>query len=155
MSVKIELRNDCPGCWVPAGKAMQQWLDQANDLMSGKSKPQLVSIRIVNEQDAAELNKLYRGKPGPTNVLSFPSELPEPIASRLSRTPLGDIALCAPVITREAEQQGKSLDSHWAHMLTHGFLHLQGYDHLADAEAEAMEQLETRILAKLGYPNPY
>ena len=97
------------------------------------------------------LNRDYRGKDCPTNVLSFPMELPE----EFNMPMLGDLVICAPVVAREAEEQGKSPESHWAHMVVHGVLHLQGYDHQNSAEAEEMESLERRILAGLGYPDPY
>jgi probable rRNA maturation factor len=110
-----------------------------------------VAIRIVDEAESAELNRTYRHKSGPTNVLSFPFEVPEGVPNEL----LGDLVICAAVVEREAEEQGKSLEAHWAHMVVHGMLHLQGYDHIEDSEAEAMEAEEIVILAKLGFQNPY
>lgn len=110
-----------------------------------------VSVRIVDEAESQELNARYRGKDKPTNVLSFPADLPPELKLPL----LGDLVICAPVVAREAEEQGKSLEAHWAHMLVHGCLHLLGYDHIEDAEAEAMEALETRIITQLNYPPPY
>lgn len=110
-----------------------------------------LSIRIVNEDESQSLNLQYRGKDKPTNVLSFPCELPESVELPL----LGDLVICAQVVEREAEQQGKKLFAHWAHMVVHGTLHLLGYDHIEDGEAEEMEALETQIMADLGYPNPY
>ncbi len=98
-----------------------------------------------------DLNGRYRDKPQPTNVLSFPSELPDELALPL----LGDIVICAPVVNREAEQQGKSPAAHWAHMAVHGTLHLLGYDHIENEDAQRMESLETRILARMGLPCPY
>lgn len=110
-----------------------------------------VSVRIVDEAESQELNARYRGKDKPTNVLSFPADLPPELKLPL----LGDLVICAPVVAREAEEQGKSVEAHWAHMLVHGCLHLLGYDHIEDAEAEAMEALETRIITQLNYPPPY
>ena len=98
-----------------------------------------------------QLNSAYRGKAGPTNVLSFPAEIPEGLDIPL----LGDIVVCAPVVRREAVEQGKTESAHWAHMIVHGTLHLLGYDHIQNDEAEAMEALETTILAQLNYPCPY
>lgn len=110
-----------------------------------------ISIRITDEQEIATLNQTYRQKQGPTNVLSFPMELPEEIEEPL----LGDIVICAPVVEREANQQGKPLSAHWAHMVVHGVLHLLGYDHINDQDAEEMEALEIKIMQQLGYENPY
>jgi probable rRNA maturation factor len=99
----------------------------------------------------SELNDRYRGKPEPTNVLSFPAALPDDLDLPL----LGDIVICAPVVHAEAAQQGKNISAHWAHMTVHGTLHLLGYDHIDDAEAATMEALETAILDQLHYDNPY
>ncbi|WP_237055010.1 rRNA maturation RNase YbeY [Microbulbifer sediminum] len=110
-----------------------------------------LSVRIVDEAESRELNLQYRGKDKPTNVLSFPADLPPDLALPL----LGDLVICAPVVAAEAEQQHKGLFAHWAHMMVHGTLHLLGYDHIEDAEAETMENLETRILGDLGFPDPY
>lgn len=155
MSVTVELQNLCPGHWVPSGKVMKAWLARAARDMPGDKRPLQVSIRVVNEQDSADLNRQYRGKDMPTNVLSFACQLPDPMLAPLKTVPVGDIALCAPVIEQEATAQCKTLESHWAHLLTHGFLHLQGYDHQTETEAKQMEQLEIAILSDLGYANPY
>lgn len=110
-----------------------------------------VGIRIVDREESAALNSAYRGKAGPTNVLSFPFEPPVGVVSPM----LGDLVICAPVVAAEAEEQGKPLRSHWAHLTVHGLLHLQGYDHMDETEAREMERLEIRILKKLGIPDPY
>jgi probable rRNA maturation factor len=110
-----------------------------------------VTLRIVGEQEMAELNERYRHKSGVTNVLSFPFENPPGTDSNI----LGDIVVCAPVVEREAREQGKTLLSHWSHMVIHGILHLRGYDHETDEEAKTMEDLETRILTRLGFDAPY
>jgi probable rRNA maturation factor len=107
-----------------------------------------VTVRVVGEAEGRRLNRAYRGRDRATNVLSFAYE-------RSARAVSGDIALCAPVIRREATQQGKRLEAHYAHLVVHGLLHLQGYDHEAPRSARRMEALETQILAKLGYPDPY
>ncbi len=106
-----------------------------------------VTIRIVDEQEACQLNNMYRNKDYPTNVLTFPIA-EEPYL-------MGDIVLCAPVIEAEAKAQNKSLEAHYAHLTVHGILHLHGYDHETDAQAELMEGLETAIVTKLGYASPY
>jgi probable rRNA maturation factor len=110
-----------------------------------------VSVYIVDEAESQELNSQYRGKDKPTNVLSFPADIPEEVGVPL----LGDLVVCAPVVEREAQEQGKTLNAHWAHMLVHGTLHLLGYDHLEDDEAEVMEALETRLVTQLHFPAPY
>ena len=110
-----------------------------------------LTIRIVDEAESQTLNSSYRGKDKPTNVLSFPFEAPPEIDIPL----LGDLIICAPVVELEAKQQDKSLQAHWAHMVVHGCLHLLGYDHIQDAEAEEMESLETQLIESLGFNNPY
>jgi len=109
-----------------------------------------LSIRIVDIAESQLLNKQYRGKDRPTNVLSFPladENVPVPV--------LGDLVICAPVVELEAQEQEKELEAHWAHMVVHGVLHLLGYDHEADSEAEEMEALEIKIIASMGYADPY
>ena len=108
-------------------------------------------IRVVDEAESRELNARYRGKDKPTNVLSFPFEAPAGVDCDL----LGDIVICAAVVKREAQQQHKPEQNHWAHLVVHGVLHLQGYDHQDDAQAEAMEALEKQILQGLGIGDPY
>ena len=131
---------------IPDAARFQQWAEAA--LADEDRASVSLSVRIVDEAEIQELNQRYRNKAGPTNVLSFPFESPVPLE-------LGDIVLCAPVVRREAEEQGKELTAHWAHLLVHGVLHLCGHDHQADDEAEEMEREEVRILANLGYPDPY
>jgi probable rRNA maturation factor len=135
---------------VPAAASFRLWVAAA---LRGARRQRAaeLAIRLVGEEEGRALNRDYRGKDYATNVLSFPAELPPGV-----RLPLiGDLAICAPVVVREAAEQGKPARHHWAHMTVHGVLHLLGYDHLVDAEAEAMEALETRILAGLGVPDPY
>jgi len=110
-----------------------------------------ITVRIVGEAEMAELNARYRHKTGPTNILSFPFEAPPGVELNL----LGDLVVAAPVVQREAREQGKTEAAHWAHMIVHGTLHLLGYDHSQPAEAEDMEAREIRILQQLGYSNPY
>ena len=116
-----------------------------------------LTIRLVDEPEARELNRTYRHKDYATNVLSFPAELPEgPGGVALLDIPLlGDLVICVAVVEREAAEQGKTLDAHWAHLVIHGCLHLLGYDHAEDVEAEEMEALERHLLAELGHPDPY
>ena len=110
-----------------------------------------MTIRIVDEEESQTLNREYRGKDYPTNVLSFPFEVPEGIDLPL----LGDLVIGRQVMEREAKEQQISLASHWAHLAVHGTLHLLGYDHIEEAEAEKMEGLETQIMQKLGFEDPY
>ena len=106
-----------------------------------------VALRIVGESEGHELNRDYRGKDYATNVLTFPLT-DDPVL-------MGDIVLCHPVVEKEAQEQNKSLEAHYAHLVVHGMLHLQGYDHVSDEEAEVMEALETQIVTKFGYADPY
>lgn len=133
---------------LPDEAAFQRWLEAAVTPFQPESE---VTIRLVDEAESHELNLTYRGKDKPTNVLSFPFEAPPGIELPL----LGDLIICRQVVEQEAQEQGKSVDAHWAHMVVHGTLHLLGYDHIEDEEAEEMEALETEIMLALGYPDPY
>jgi probable rRNA maturation factor len=113
-----------------------------------------ITLRLVDHEEGRRLNRAFRGKPAATNVLSFPAPAPA-TAGVHTNAYLGDIVLCAPVLAAEAREQGKSLRAHFAHMVVHGMLHLQGMDHLKPTEAEAMEMIEREILAGLGYADPY
>ncbi|UYP72392.1 rRNA maturation RNase YbeY [Pantoea dispersa] len=133
---------------LPSEAAFQRWLEAAVTPFQPESE---VTIRLVDEAESHELNLTYRGKDKPTNVLSFPFEAPPGIELPL----LGDLIICRQVVEQEAAEQGKSPEAHWAHMVVHGTLHLLGYDHIEDEEAEEMEALETEIMLALGYPDPY
>lgn len=134
---------------LPAPEQLLDWVEAA--LETENHGVELV-IRLVDEAESAELNEAYRGKTGPTNVLSFPFDMPPEVEeTRL----LGDLVICVPVVRREAAEQGKTEPAHWAHLVVHGTLHLQGYDHQTEAGAAEMEGLERQILARLGYPDPY
>jgi probable rRNA maturation factor len=132
----------------PDQKQIQQWIDTA---LEGFNQNTEIVVRIVDEQESAALNEQYRLKPGPTNILSFPVEAPEGIELDL----LGDLVVCAPVLEKEALEQHKTLTDHWAHIIVHGVLHLLGYDHADDDEAELMENKEIAILKQLNIKNPY
>jgi len=114
-----------------------------------------LTIRLVDEDEGMNLNQTYRGNTGATNVLSFPFENLEHIPDEFNLSLLGDIVICAPVVKQEAETQNKKEINHWAHLTVHGTLHLLGYDHLNDEDAQIMENLETSILNTLGFPDPY
>jgi len=133
---------------IPGAESIRQWVEQA--LPADNTAAEL-TVRIVDEAEITALNRQYRGKDGPTNVLSFPYEGIPGIASNL----LGDIVVCAPVVANESVTQDKLLEAHWAHMVIHGVLHLLGYDHHKEGEAGRMESTEIGMLAGLGYANPY
>ena len=111
-----------------------------------------LSSRLVDAEEGQQLNATWRNKDYPTTVLSFPADIPDGL---LDIPLLGDLVICVPVVEREAAEQGKALTAHWAHLVIHGCLHLLGYDHIDDAEAEEMEELERQLLAEIGYPDPY
>ena len=133
---------------LPSEQQFSTWATAALVAAAGDEE---LTIRVVGAEESQALNRDYRGKDKPTNVLSFPADLPDEIDVNL----LGDMIICAPVVAKEAQEQGKTEHDHWAHMVVHGTLHLQGYDHIDDQEAEQMELLEAEILAGLGIANPY
>ncbi len=134
---------------LPSEAQFRRWCETA---LSQRSADSELTIRLVDEAEGRELNHRYRHRDYATNVLSFPAEVPDEL---LDIPLLGDLVICVPVLEREAEEQGKALEAHWAHLVIHGCLHLLGYDHIEDAEAEEMEALERELLAKLGHPDPY
>ncbi|ROR34857.1 rRNA maturation RNase YbeY [Inmirania thermothiophila] len=142
MSVEIVIQRAAPGG--PGDEALRAWAQAA---LAGREAEGELVIRIVDEAEGAELNRAWRGKDGPTNVLSFPHAPGTGL--------LGDIVLCAPVAAREAAEQGKPEAAHWAHLVVHGVLHVLGHDHQEEAEAARMEGLEREILGRLGFPDPY
>ena len=149
MSVMLDLQLACENeQGLPSESDFQRWLDGT---VLGFQQEAEVTIRLVDEAESHELNLTYRGMDKPTNVLSFPFEAPPGIELPL----LGDLVICRQVVEREATEQGKPLEAHWAHMVVHGSLHLLGYDHIEDDEAEEMEQLERDIMNELGYADPY
>jgi probable rRNA maturation factor len=133
---------------IPKPEIIAGW---ARAALAGEREQSELSIRVVDAEEGKALNLEYRGKDYPTNVLSFPAEIPAYVELPL----LGDIVICASVVAEEAAGQGKSLDAHWAHLVVHGVLHLLGYDHTENTQAELMEARERTILAGLGFADPY
>ena len=144
----VSVSYAAPRTGVPAATSFRNWVAAA---LRGRIREADLAIRIVGAKEGRALNRHYRGKDYATNVLSFPAELPEGVKMPL----LGDLVICAPVVAREAKEQKKPLTAHYAHLTVHGALHLLGWDHEDEREAEAMEQLEREILAELGIADPY
>lgn len=153
MSYQVDIEVASESTQVPDNADITHWISAALDsaLAKDEASEAEISVYIVDEAESQTLNHQYRHQEKPTNVLSFPADIPEELGIPL----LGDLVICAPVVEREAVEQSKTLAAHWAHMLVHGTLHLLGYDHIDDAEAETMEALETKILGGLGFPAPY
>ncbi len=152
MSVSIIIQQACED-QVPEDSVMRGWVETA---LSGQAAEGELVIRIVDAAESRALNVQYRNKDKPTNVLSFPAEaLPVGIPELAAEQALGDLVVCASVVADEAREQNKLLDAHWAHMLIHGCLHLLGYDHIEADQAERMEALERKLLAKLNFSDPY
>jgi len=148
--MKLRLRVDYASrAPAPSRAAIRHWAHAA--LGGWRKKSVSLGVRVVNRAEIARLNTRYRGRPKPTNVLAFPFEPPP--GARADT--LGDLVICAPVVSREAADQGKDAKAHWAHMVVHGVLHLRGYDHHTRAEAATMERRETAVLRRLGFSDPY
>lgn len=145
----VDIQNACEAKNLPGKALFQQWVDTTISSVTDQTFE--LTVRLVNSDESQQLNNQYRMKDKPTNVLSFPFEVPEGIELNL----LGDLVICASVVEQEAKVQNKGLFDHWAHMVIHGCLHLLGYDHINDTDAEEMEALEVKILAKLSISNPY
>lgn len=149
MSITLDFQLASDAANIPTESQFQSWLNAAVTPFQQVAE---VTIRVVDEAESQQLNFDYREKDKPTNVLSFPFQQPPGI----EELPLlGDLVICAQVVAREAAEQNKSLDAHWAHMVVHGCLHLLGFDHITEDEAQEMEAEEIQILADLGFPNPY
>lgn len=142
----VQYATDRPD--IPDENQLKLWVETA---LEGLKENAELTIRIVDEDEGTQLNEQWRKSQGPTNVLSFTHEGETEIAPDL----LGDIVVCAPVVAREAKEQNKNIDAHWAHMVVHGVLHLNGFDHIKPEDADCMESLEIKILEELNYNNPY
>jgi probable rRNA maturation factor len=150
MNVTVDLQNASGASALPLKRQFKLWAATAMNALSSEGKNAHLSIRLVDENESAELNSQYRQKQGATNILSFP------VPAELAVTgELGDLAICAQVVRKEAQAQGKQETAHWAHLVVHGVLHLQGYDHENTPDASEMEALEINILEQLGIANPY
>ena len=147
MGITVDVQRNMPGG--PSDEMIQQWVEHT--LTAEHKDDAELTVRIVDENESAALNKEYRNKDNSTNVLSFPFECPDEVELNL----LGDLVICAPVVEREAKKQEKNSQAHWAHMLVHGVLHLLGYDHIDEADAHEMEAREKKILESIGFQNPY
>lgn len=146
--IELQIASDSKN--IPTLEEFHIWADTV--LVNQPEVCELV-VRVVDEAEMSELNQMYRHKSGPTNILSFPFEKPPGLALEFDL--LGDLVICAPTLEKEALEQGKQLEQHWAHIFIHGILHLLGYDHVIEAEADEMEALEIKILLKLQISNPY
>lgn len=146
LEIDLQLASCNPD--VPEFEQFECWVAAA---LSGARDVAEIAIRVVDEEEGRELNATYRGHDYATNILAFPAELPDGVGAVL----LGDLAICAPLVIREAVEQNKTVVAHWAHLVVHGVLHLLGYDHAEEAAAAVMESRERAVLAKLGYPDPY
>lgn len=147
---KIDLQLIVKDKNLPKKADFAKWLQLVLDEHSDEKRNE-ISVRIVDNDESQSLNLTYRQKDYPTNVLSFPLELPDFIPNKV----LGDLIIAKDVVAKEAQEQNKNLQDHWAHLCIHGILHLLGYDHIEDDEAEIMEGLEIKLLAKLDIKNPY
>ena len=148
MKVIVDMENVSSCTDIPDEVAVTHWVQAA---LRCYGKPAEVAINVIDEDESAKLNYQYRRKNNPTNVLSFPANLPDSLELAL----LGDLAICAQVVAREAAEQNKALSAHWAHIVIHGTLHLIGFDHISDAEEKKMELLEIEILASFNLSSPY
>lgn len=146
IEVAVQYATDWPD--LPDENQLKLWVKAA---LKGLKENSVLTIRIVDEDEGTQLNERWRKSQGPTNVLSFSHEGEPEIAPDL----LGDIVVCAPVVAKEAKEQNKDIDAHWAHMVIHGVLHLNGFDHIKPEDADTMENLEIKILEELNYNNPY
>jgi probable rRNA maturation factor len=144
----VEVQRACEAPGIPDSDRILEW---ARMVLDHRVQGTESVIRMVEAEESAALNREYRKKLGPTNVLSFSYG---PIDDHPVKL-LGDVVICAPVVAAEAAEQSKDLDAHWAHMVVHGLLHLLGYDHIEDDDAVEMEALELEILGELGFPDPY
>ena len=148
MTLIVDIQMASASEEAPDPQSIERWVGAA---IGNQRESTELSVRIVDAEEGQALNEQFRGSTGATNVLSFPfeNESPQPLPL------IGDIVICAPVVAKEAREQNKALNAHWAHMMIHGVLHLLGYDHQNENDANLMESLETEIMQGLGFPPPY
>ena len=148
MTLIVDIQMASSSEEAPDPQSIERWIGAA---IGDQRESTELSVRIVDAEEGQALNEQFRGSTGATNVLSFPfeNESPQPLPL------IGDIVICAPVVAKEAREQNKALNAHWAHMMIHGVLHLLGYDHQNENDANLMESLETEIMQGLGFPPPY
>ncbi|WP_416886441.1 rRNA maturation RNase YbeY [Marinospirillum sp.] len=152
IKLDLQIATQAPVETLPCEADFQRWLDLA---YAADQPATEVTLRLVDHEESQALNAAYRGKDAPTNVLSFPFEAPIDLPPEAELSLLGDLIICVPKVLEEAQQQGKPVLHHWAHLVIHGLLHLQGFDHETEDEAEVMEHLEVQLLAQLGIADPY
>lgn len=152
MLLDLEIQRATEITEVPGDEQFRQWAESA---LTGREGEYSLAIRVVDEVEALRYNREYRDRDYATNVLSFPAELPEGLPEAVRESQLGDLLICAPVVAREAREQQLPEPDHWAHLVIHGVLHLLGYDHQQDDDADVMEALENKILSGFGVANPY
>lgn len=155
MQLIVDIQNMLDEPAIPDESSMHAWILQALQIADLEQSSFEITVRIVDEKESQQLNGEYRGKDKPTNVLSFPFEVPEVLHDEIPCHLLGDLVVCHAVVVKEAAEQGKTLVDHWAHMLVHGTLHLLGYDHIETDDAEQMEALEVQVLDHFKIKNPY
>jgi len=149
MDINLDVQREVDA--LPKDEDLLKWLNET--LTFEQHSDAELTIRFVDKKESADLNEQYRHKTGATNILSFPFEAPPELEVELNL--LGDLIICTEVVQQQAQEQKKQELAHWAHMVVHGTLHLLGYDHLTDTEANIMEEKEIHILSQLGYPDPY
>jgi len=155
MQVLLDIQNTIDSKKLPPPIKIENWVSVALEKVDTKFNQPEVTVRVVSLAESQELNLQYRNKNKPTNILSFPFEVPDMIPQDEIGEFLGDLVICEDIIIQEAKEQKKSLESHWAHMIIHGTLHLIGFDHVMANDAEDMEALEVKILTTLGFSDPY
>lgn len=155
MQLELEIQNTIDSSQLPAIEKMRDWIIVLLGKVDTKFKQPEITIRIVSIEESHQLNLEYRSKDKPTNVLSFPFEAPEMIPTEELDEYLGDLVICEKILQQEAIDQNKPLASHWAHLLIHGVLHLLGFDHIEERQADEMESLEILVMKELGFEDPY
>ena len=158
--MELEIQNTIESKNTPSEQNISLWIEKTLELSGSTNNDPELTIRIVSLEESQQLNNDFRGKDKPTNILSFPFEIPEGLPDEVLESEnmnniLGDLAICEDVVIQEAKEQNKAIENHWAHMVIHGVLHLLGYDHISESDAVIMESLEVKILSDLAIASPY